>query len=302
MRLCLPNPLSYYRLDDLTGVDVDLFDGRGAVPDSIEDVDFYVVPLLSGHEPARLMARMPSLRVAQALSAGVEEILPLVPDGVTLCNARGAHDTSTAEMAVALVLAALRGIPEFIRHPDYRPLAHKIWDALADKVVLLVGYGAVGRAVENRLVGFECEVRRVGRRARPGVEPVEALPRLLPDADVVVLTVPLTDGTRGMVDASFLASMHDGALLVNVGRGPVVRTDDLVGEIASGRLHAALDVTDPEPLPADHPLRDCQDVLITPHVAGRTTALEPRLRRFVAAQVRRYVHREPLLNVISGDY
>jgi phosphoglycerate dehydrogenase-like enzyme len=302
MRIWLPQDKAHYQLDDVTqDVQVDVFDGRGAVPASLGEVEFYVLPLLAGPAPATLMSRMPSLRVAQAQSAGVEDVLPLVPAGVTFCNARDVHDTSTAEMAVTLILSALRGIPEFVRHPE-TVTAGRLWDSLADKTVLIVGSGSIGTAVEERLSGFECEVRRVARRPRDGVHSVDELPKLLPSADVVVLTVPMTSATQGMVDAAFLAAMHDGALLVNVARGPVVRTDDLLRETKSGRLRAALDVTDPEPLPLDHPLRACANVLITPHAAGRSTALEPRLARFIGQQVRRYIRKEPLLNVISGEY
>jgi phosphoglycerate dehydrogenase-like enzyme len=160
----------------------------------------------------------------------------------------------------------------------------------------------VGAAVEARLAGFECDVRRVARPARDGVEPFQALAGLLPWAEVVVLTVPMTDETRGLVDAAFLAALPDGALVVNVARGPVVVTDDLVAEVSTGRLRAALDVTDPEPLPPDHPLWSSPGVLVSPHVGGDTSAFLPRARRLVEAQVRRYAAAEPLANVITSAY
>jgi phosphoglycerate dehydrogenase-like enzyme len=165
-----------------------------------------------------------------------------------------------------------------------------------------VGYGSVGAAIERRLDGFESRVLRVARTAREGVSPMEDLGDLLPQADVVVLVVPMTDRTRGLVDAGFLASMPDGALLVNVSRGPVVVTDALVAELASGRLLAALDVTDPEPLPAGHPLWSVPGLLVSPHVGGNTTAFLPRAFRLVADQLGRYQAGQPLANVITGDY
>lgn len=284
------------------GVEVDVYDGEGDSPASIAEVEFYVLPYLMGLPPARLMARMPSLRVAQTLTAGVDDVRPLVPDDVILCNARGVHDASTAELAVALILASLRGIPDFVRGAGSGAWDGSRREALADKTVLVVGYGAVGAAVERRLAGFECDVRRVARRARDGVEPFEALPPLLPTADVVVLTVPMTADTRGMVDAEFLAGMRDGALLVNVSRGPVVDTDALLAEASSGRLRAALDVTDPEPLPSEHPLWSCPGVLISPHVGGNTTAFLPRALRLVADQLDRYVAGRRLQNVITDAY
>lgn len=284
------------------GVEVDVYDGAGEPPGSIGAVELYVLPYMVGPGPARLMSAMPSLRVAQTLTAGVDDVRPLVPAGVTLCNARGVHDASTAELAVALMLASLRGIPDFVRNAEHGRWDGNRRDSLADRTVLIVGYGSVGEAVERRLAGFECDVRRVARSARDGVEPFATLPELLPRADVVVLTVPMTDETRGMVDARFLARMRDGALLVNVARGPVVRTDDLLAEVTTGRLRAALDVTDPEPLPPDHPLWSSPGVLVSPHVGGNTTAFRPRALRLVVDQVRRYAAGEPLANVIAADY
>lgn len=303
MRVWLPYADAVERMGGVPdGVEVDVYDGHGDPPASIDAAEFYVLPYLAGLAPARLMSTMPSLKVVQTLTAGVDDVRPLVPAGVTLCNARGVHDASTAELAVALALAALRGLPDFVRDAEHGRWDGRQRDSLADRTVLIVGYGSIGAAVERRLDGFECDVRRVARAARDGVEPLEALPDLLPSTDVVVLTVPMTDRTRGMVDAEFLARLPDGALLVNVSRGPVVRTDALLAEVSSGRLRAALDVTDPEPLPPDHPLWSCSNVLISPHVGGNTTAFLPRAMRLVGEQIRRHVEGRPLLNVITDSY
>lgn len=301
MRVWLP--YGEWAEDMPSGVDVDVYDGGGAPPSTIQDVELYVPPYMSAtREPFEVIRSMPSLRVAQTLTAGVDNFLPYVPEGVTLCNARGVHDASTAELAVALVLASLRGFPDFVRAQDRHEWSSQLHPALADRTVLIVGYGSVGTAVEARLAGFECTVLRVARRARDGVAEMSGLADLLPRADVVVLTVPMTDETVGLVDASFLAAMRDGALLVNVARGPVVVTDALLAELEAGRLRAALDVTDPEPLPAEHPLWSAPGLLLSPHVGGNTSAFLPRARRLVAEQLRRYVAGEPLLNTISGDY
>lgn len=304
MHLWLPASPDYYGLGALPpGVKIEVYDGGPVVPASRDAVEFFALPLTLGAGPAKLFSQLPRLRVVQALSAGVEHVVPLVPPRVTLCNASSAHNSSTAEMAVALALAGQRRLTEVSR-ADYLPDAGQLWPSLADRRVLILGYGAIGRAVEARLAGFECVVHRVARRARPaeGVDDLSALRRLLPHTDLVIVCLPLTSTTRGMVDREFLAALPDDVLLVNVGRGAVVDTTALIAEVERGRLRAALDVTDPEPLPADHPLRAHPSVLITPHVAGRTTALAPRLRRFVCDQVLRFVHGEPLRDVVMHGY
>lgn len=272
------------------------------VPDSVAEVAFYVPPYAVGPGVADVIARMTSLEVVQTLTAGVDNIRAAVPGGVTLCTGRGIHDASTAELAVTLTLASLRGVPGFVRAQDRREWAPGWRPALADKRVLLLGYGAIGKAVEARLRPFEVEVVRVARRARDGVHAIEELPALLPDADVVVVVVPLTDETRGLVDAELLARMKDGALLVNVARGAVVVTDDLVAALESGRITAALDVTDPEPLPSDSPLWSAPGLLVSPHVGGASSAMWPRAHRLVRDQLHRWAAGEPLANVITGDY
>jgi phosphoglycerate dehydrogenase-like enzyme len=246
------------------------------------------------------MAHMPNLQVVQLLTAGYDAALSHLPGGVTLCNAGGVHDASTAELAVGLILASLRGLDAFARAMPAGGWLYSRREALADKRVLIVGAGGVGRAVRSRLEPFEVQVSMVGRTARAGVHAADDLPDLLGSADVVVLAVPLDDTTRGMVDTAFLARMRDRALLVNVARGPVVDTDALVAAVASGRIRAALDVTDPEPLPTGHPLWTLPDVLISPHVGGNTSAFLPRARRLVAEQLRRFANGQPLESVVAG--
>jgi phosphoglycerate dehydrogenase-like enzyme len=277
---------------------VDVYDGRGAPPDRLDEVVFYVAPYTFDREPLELLGRMPALRVVQTLTAGYEHVLPYLPDGVTLCNAGRIHDTSTAELAVTLTLASLRGIPDFVRGQDAGQWRHSRRESLADSTVLIVGYGGIGAAVERRLAGFEVEILRVARRGRDGVAGLARLPDLLPRADVVVICVPLTSATRGMVDAGFLARIRDGGLLVNVARGAVVDTAALTAEVTAGRLRAALDVTEPEPLPPGHPLWTAPEVLLTPHVGGNSTAFVPRARRLVVDQLRRFAAGEPLHHVV----
>ncbi len=272
------------------------------VPDSVSEVELYVPPYRVDPQVGEVLTRMTSLRLVQTLTAGVDNIRPHVPDGVTLCNGRGIHDTSTAELAVTLILSSLRGIPDFVRRQDRREWRSEWRPALADKRVLLVGYGAVGAAIERRLAPFEVEVVRVARSARDGVHGSAELPELLPSADVVVLAVPLTDETRGLVDAGFLARLRDGSLLVNVARGPVVVEADLVAALETGRITAALDVVDPEPLPGDSALWGAPGLLVSPHVGGASSAMWPRAHRLVRDQLHRFVAGEEPVNVMWGSY
>ncbi|MFB7100256.1 2-hydroxyacid dehydrogenase [Streptomyces hydrogenans] len=290
-----------------SGLNYRFWDGGADFPADPADCAFYVVPYMKGSAIAvRPLAAMSSLRVVQTLSAGIDHVVPglgSLGPGVSVCNAKGVHEASTAELTLALILASLRGIPRFVRGQDAEEWRDGFYPALADKSVLIVGYGSIGSAIEDRLAPFECaRVARVARSARTTARgPVHALadlPALLPEADVVVLSTPLTPETRHLADAGLLARMKDGALLVNVARGPVVDTNALLKEVESGRITAALDVTDPEPLPAGHPLWHAPGVLLTPHVGGSTSAFMPRAKRLIAAQVGRFAAGEELANVL----
>ncbi|MFE9119583.1 2-hydroxyacid dehydrogenase [Streptomyces sp. NPDC007172] len=284
-----------------------VWDGGPDFPADPADCAFYVVPYMkSPRTSVRPLAGMTGVRVVQTLTAGIDHVqagLGLLPPGVRLCNARGVHEASTAELTLALVLASLRGIPGFVQGQQRQEWRSGFYPALADKSVLIVGYGSIGAAIEDRLAPFECaRVARVARSSRATERgPVHALadlPALLPQADVVIVSTPLTEQTKGLVDAEFLARLKDGALVVNVARGPVVDTKALLAELESGRLHAALDVTDPEPLPAGHPLWQAPNVLISPHVGGSSSAFLPRAKRLLAAQLTRFAAQEPLANVV----
>ncbi|WP_225753928.1 2-hydroxyacid dehydrogenase [Actinotalea sp. Marseille-Q4924] len=287
------------------GVEVAVWDG-GPLPaaDVLDRVGLFVVPYTFDAWAVDPLRRgLPALRAVQSLTAGVEHLADLVPPGVTLCNARGVHDASTAELAVGLTIASLRRIDDAVRDQAAQSWAHVRHPALADRRVLVVGWGSIGRAVGRRLEPFECEVVPVASRTRREpdgtvVHGIDELAALLPTADVVILVVPLTTATRHLVDASFLGALPDGAVVVNVARGAVVDTDALLAELATGRLRAAVDVTDPEPPPPGHPLWHARGLLMTPHVGGNTSAFEPRARRLTEAQVRRFSAGEPLENVV----
>ncbi len=244
---------------------------------------------------------LPRLRLVQLLSAGAEKFLGRLPEGVVLCNARGAHTPSTAEWAVTAILAAQRGIPFFVREQDARRWSFTTHATLVGARVLVIGAGDIGQAIGRMLSGFDVQLTYVARSAREGVRSTADLPELLPQADVVILIVPVTPETRGLVDAGFLAAMKDGALLVNAARGVVVDTDALLAELTTGRLRAALDVTDPEPLPEEHPLWSAPGVLITPHVGGEVPQTRARDAATAVDQMAHVLAGEPLVNVV-GDY
>ena len=291
-------------------------------PTHAVEVEFWIAPPWTG-QAERQVAFLRGLRVVQATVAGVDGLLRLIPPGVTLCDGRGIHDIATAEWAVTAILASLRYLPLYeevrrggvwsrrkeaeehyhLLHPNSKTFyPHVLGEELHGKQVLIVGYGAIGRAIEERLHGFGVNFIRMARTARDGVSSVEELPRLLPTADVVALIVPFTHATTGLIGAKELALMKQGALLVNAARGPVVDTAALLSALRSNRIQAAIDVTDPEPLPDGHPLWSAPNLLITPHIASSTPMFMVRGMELAAAQIGRYLRGEPLENVVTGEY
>ncbi len=282
-----------------TDVQVDFVDFDGVVGDvDLTRVGFYVPPYMGPCLTLELIEQMPNLEVVQLLTVGFDAALEHVPEHVTLCNAVGVHESSTAELAVALILASLRGIDDYARAMPQGEWLHDRRSSLINRSAIIIGAGGVGRAIAERLLPFEVDVTVVARSQRPGVVSIAELPYLLPKSDIVILAVPLTAETTGLVDDAFLSRMRDGALLVNVARGAVVDTDALVRHVRQGRIRAALDVTDPEPLPSDHPLWRTPGVLISPHVGGDSTAFVPRAKRLVDSQISRWRHGDPLAHIV----
>jgi phosphoglycerate dehydrogenase-like enzyme len=301
--MCVESPQAADLLTDRPdGVEVLVWDGGGEPPPQAAEVEFLVAPYPLRRQPAELVATLPNLKVVQLLSAGVDAWLDTLPAGVVLCRGVGVHVNSTADLALALTLAAGRQLPIFVRQQAEHRWHPIITDELADRRVLIVGAGEIGQAIGRRIEACDARVTLVARTARDGRRGTAELAQLLPEHDVVILIVPLTDETRGMVDAAFLAAMADNALLVNVARGAVVVTDALVAELTAGRLRAALDVTDPEPLPAEHPLWTTPNTLITPHVGGGTSGWLRRGYQLVSDQLQRYVAGAPLDHVVTGRY
>jgi phosphoglycerate dehydrogenase-like enzyme len=290
------------------------------VPQGEIEVDFWI-PLSHPSRVPDQWPHMKGVRVVQAPWAGVDLLRHVFPPEVTLCDARGVHDIPTAEWAVAAVLAMQKYFPFYVQmqeHGDWgkrwqaRDIYHlshgmegtsrALVDEVADYTILIVGYGSIGKAIEARLAPFGPKFLRVARSARDGVEPVSKLDELLGIADIVVLIIPLTSETQHIMNAKRLAKMRRGALLVNAARGAIVDPDALLQALNEKRIRAAIDVTDPEPLPLGHPLWNAPNLLITPHVAGDSAKFLKRLLKLASAQAERFARGEPLLNIVTGEY
>ncbi|ELT43018.1 2-hydroxyacid dehydrogenase [Arthrobacter nitrophenolicus] len=299
LRVCLPDQKLLDALEPTDGVDFVLWDLTGPAPEGRLDL---LVPGYMGKPAALAALEGVDVGLVQSQSIGYDGVADVLPAGCVFANAAGVHETSTAELAVGMMIASQRGIPDFVRNQ-----ASGTWDntqraSLADRRVLLVGYGGVGKAIEARLLPFEAEVTRMGSRTREDdrgtVYGIDSLYEQLPLHEIVVVSVPLSEQTAQLVDAKFLAAMPDDALLVNVARGPVADTDALLAETSSGRLRAALDVTDPEPLPAGHALWTTPGVLITPHVGGASSAMFPRMVRLIRKQIGLLLDGKEPVNVV----
>lgn len=300
----VPHDEGMRALADIDGLELVRYDEQAEdLPDAAAHAQVLVPGFLATSDALRLVERCPALNLVQLLSAGAEMWVGRLPEGVRLSDCQGAHGGVTAEWALAAILAVLREVPVFVRAQDEERWDQHVTDTLTGKRVLLVGAGDLADETARRLDPFDvASVTRVGRRARDGVHATSELPELLGEADVVVLLVPLTDETRGLVDADFLAAMPDGALLVNAARGPVVDTDALLAELSAQRLRAVVDVVDPEPLPADHPLWRAPNLLITPHVGGSVPGHLERAYRVVHTQLEAVARGEDPPNLVVDGY
>lgn len=261
-------------------------------------ITFYVPHYMGGGAALEPVRRMPQLRVLQVPNAGYDDALAYLDREIVLCNARGVHDQSTAELAVGLAIGARRGFASFAAHQHDGRWAHQRFPSLADSTVAIVGYGSIGRTVRDMLRPFQVDVIPFTRSGQDGARRVSTLRDSVGDFDVIILVLPLNGDSVGMVDADFIARMREGAALVNVGRGGLVDTDALVAALQAGRISAGLDVTSPEPLPAGHPLWSAPNCIITPHVGGDSTAFEPRGRALVQHQLARLAAGQELANVV----
>jgi len=274
-------------------------DGVTPDPADLEKITFYVPAYMYGAAALTPIASMSSLQVIQSPNAGVDDVIPLRPKGVTLCNAAGVHDASTAELAVGLAIASRRGFNSFAQYQSKGVWLHTSHASLTDSKVAIVGHGNIGKTIAKALNGFEVDVTSFSKSGKGGSLTIDKFDRLLPTFDVIILIVPLNDQTRHFMNAKRLSAMKDGASLINVARGAIVDTDALVSELSTGRIYCALDVTDPEPLPAGHPLWSAPNTIITPHVGGDSKAFDPRGRALVEAQLARFAAGQPLINVVA---
>jgi phosphoglycerate dehydrogenase-like enzyme len=264
----------------------------------LSEITFYVPTYMGGRPALELTKKMPNLKILQMPNAGFDDALEFVRDGITLCNGRSIHDDSTAELAVGLTIASLRGFPDFVRNQDKSSWVHVKNKSINDRRIGIIGFGSIGSTIAKMLSGFSVEILPFTQSGRDNTTAISDLDKHLPTLDVVILILPLTPESKHLFNAKRLSLMKDGALLVNVARGPIVDTDALVKELNSGRITAAVDVTDPEPLPSDHPLWQAKGVLISPHVGGNTTAFEKRARKLIESQLNLLAEGKPLNNVI----
>lgn len=298
----VPHALGADILAGLPGLEVLRYTPGEPLPAGSEKAEVLVPAFLAGQDATAIVRELPALRLVQLLSAGAEQWIGRLPDGVMLSDCRGAHGGATAEWVVAVLLAVYRAIPRFTRAQDDRTWDYHQTEELAGKRVLIVGAGDLAEQTVRRLQPFDVSTTLVGRTARAGVHGIEEVHDLLPHHDVCVVVVPLTPETAGLVDKAFLAAMPDGAVLVNAARGKVVDTEALADEVGSGRLRAAVDVTEPEPLPADHRLWSMPGFLLTPHVGGSVPDGMRRAYEVVRDQLAAHLRGETPPNLVTQGY
>ncbi|MDO9353137.1 MAG: 2-hydroxyacid dehydrogenase [Solirubrobacteraceae bacterium] len=294
-----PSGLIAEIVDATDGLKAVRFDPTDPVPPAAgAEAEAIVTMTEHAREIRELFGRLPKLLLVQTQSAGFDAWVDHLPPGVQLSNCRGAHGRATAELVIGMLLSILRELPEFGEDQALEDWATRTTDSLFEQRVLILGAGDLATHLTAMLEPFGSHVTRVGRTAREGVVTLADVPALLPDTDIVVALLPLSDETRHLIDQAFLAALPDGAIVVNAGRGPLVDTDALLAELESGRLRAALDVTDPEPLPAGHPLWKAPGLLLTPHVGGDTLGFEERAARICAGQIAEFARGERPENLV----
>ena len=265
----------------------------------LSQITFYIPPYMTGNEYLEPVRQMTNLQFLQTPNAGYDNMIPYVRPGITLCNAKGVHNASTAELAVGMAIAMKRGFPDFIRAQDKGVWSHERMGSLNDSTIGIIGAGSIAQTMISYLTPYDVEIKLFSRSGSNGSLTMDKLDEHLPMLDIVILILPLNTESKHLFDARRLALLKDRAILINVARGGVIDTDALVAELNTGRISAALDVTDPEPLPTGHPLWSAPNVLITPHVGGDSEAFEKRGKRFMEQQLQRLAEGLAPLNIIE---
>ena len=287
--------------------DIDLPNGFNLLTDEndltdqakLDQITVYIPKYMGGADSLKRIPKMPNLKLVQVLTAGYDDVLPLIPEGVTLANARGLHDLSTAELTLTLTLASKARVTDLIASQSSQNWLKYVRDSIIDASVAIVGYGSVGQEIGRVFSPFTQNITGYTRSGSNGTKKISQLDAELNQYDIVILITPLTGETKGLFDLNKMKLMKRGALLVNMARGPVVVTTDLVEALSSGWITAAVDVTDPEPLPINHPLWQAPNLLISPHTGGNSTAFPGRAKKMIAQQLNRLAQGEPITNVVT---
>jgi phosphoglycerate dehydrogenase-like enzyme len=267
--------------------------------DDLSQITFYVPQYMGGRKALEYVHKMPNLKYLQVPNAGFDDAIEFLKPGVVLCNARGVHDASTAELAVALALASRRGFHDFAIAQSKSEWAHKRYPSFNDSKIGIIGAGSIANTLKSYLEPYEVEISMFSRSGQNGSIAISELISHLPKLDFVFIVIPLNEESRNLFDSNKLSMMKDGAVIVNVGRGPIINTEALLKELNSGRIYAGLDVTDPEPLPSDHPLWKAKNLIITPHVGGNSTAFESRGKRLIESQLELLSSGQELNNIVA---
>jgi phosphoglycerate dehydrogenase-like enzyme len=266
---------------------------------NLSQVTFFVQPYMTGTETLEPVKAMPRLEILQVPNAGYEAAVPYVRQGITLCNAQGVHNASTAELAVGMSIAMRRNFPHFLNLQKQGIWNHERMGSLNDCKIGIIGAGSIGQTLVSYLRPYEVEITTFSRSGSNDSLKMDRLDELIPIFDIIILILPLNSESEHLINSRRLALMKDGAILINVARGRVIDTEALMAELRTGRISAALDVTDPEPLPSDHPLWRFENVFITPHVGGDSKAFEKRGKRFIEGQLQRLAEGQEPLNIIE---
>lgn len=299
-----PNPQLLADLSPLPGsLRGVVWDMKAAPSENLGSIDGVILPYIDAGAVLSSLGEVQDLKFVQTQSTGYDGVREAAGPGAAVATASGVHAAATAELAVGLILAKLRGIDQAVKDQQTESWKPQRRQSLADRKVLLLGIGGIGKELARRLEPFEVTITRVGSTSRTDadgqVHGPDELVALAGDHDILVSVLPLNDNTHHVVGQEVLAALPDNALVVNVGRGAVVDTDAVTREVVSGRLQCAIDVVDPEPLPAGHPLWSAENALITPHIGGNASAFEPRILKLLKRQLEALAAGETPANLVQ---